>query len=404
MDDIDYFVNKLKEGMAKGGIPMKYLNHLDMKQINSIKYDKPFEEIKSVLLFFHGKYPHISTPTKDVTFPQRIFTNAKFYIRCNTRDESTRLYFAEQYKKYQFELVDENLMMQSYLNLECDAVFAKQERFGYFGGVIDKFCVDYNIMLNTFKNKIFILFNDEFLRPFDSLDNEYSNRPETWFIRNKEKLNKIPKRTFDYSNTYVLANDNRICNWVEEQNLISQYAIDNNINLIYLTDKVLYDLPHIDEILDNRIKKSENKLILHGVYVSLFFDKRISTWNKIMKGNPLNLWVAGPGTDKLNHYAPTEVRKIPNDRISYIYKNGDWSLYMGKGTKSLYLGATFFVPLMNGCPLFIWRGTDPSHKLFDGLHCYYDTSEDLEILIKKYESGEYNIEELYEQQIKRIFK
>lgn len=368
-----------------------------MKKLLAQKYTKPFTEIKSILLHFHGKYPHIFTPLKDITFPQRIFPNAKFYIRCNARDPETRIYFAELYKDFEFEIVDEKA---NTLNLDIDAVFAKQEGFSYYGGVIEKYCMDYNIMLNTFKGKIFILYNDEALRPFDTLDNEYKNRPETWFIRNKNILNKIPKRTFDYSNTLILANDNRISNWVEDGNFISQYAIDNNIGLMYLTDKVLYDLP--DTIDLTKFPKTKN-IKLKGIFISLFFGTRIPTWNRIMRDESLDLKIYGTGSQKLKYYKVDKVELIPNTEIPEYYYNHDYSLYMGKGTESLYLGATFFVPLLNYCPLFIWRGTDPNEKLFPGIDCYYDDSEQLAQLLNKYETDDkYSIEELWKSQIRHI--
>lgn len=363
-----------------------------MKSLKHTNYTKPFTDIKSVILFFHGKYPHISTPLKDITFPQRIFPNAKFYIRCNTRDEGTRLYFHEVYKGFKYELVDEKLDV---LNLDVDAIFAKQERFAYFGGVMEKFCVDYNRMLNIFRGKIYILYNDEFLRPFDTLDNEYKTRPETWFKRNAKQLASIPPRSFDYSNVTILANDNRISNWVTDDNLISQYAIDNNINLMYLTDRVLYDIP--TTVPNVKYPQKFNIIPYRGIFISLFFNKRITTWNKIMCDENLSLEVFGPGTNNLKYYAPPEEIRIDNSKIGEYYQHAHYSLYMGKGTESRYLGATFFVPILNGCPLFIWEGTDPNRKIFPNINCYYKNDKDLSELLNKI-----NLKEIYEAQLNSL--
>ena len=359
------------------------------------KFKKPYDEIKSVIVFLHGKYPHISTPDKDISLPQRLFPNAEFYIRCNTRDLNTKIYFNEIYKNYKIHFIDEKSDISK---LVVDAVFVKQERFAYFGGVIEKFCIDYNIMLNTFKNKIFILYNDEFLRPFDSLKNEYEHRHKNFYIRNKQQLDKIyelSSQNNDYSNITILANDDRLSDWIIENNLISQSAINKNINLTYLTDNILYDL----KINDSSFRKFFRKGLLVGGFISLFFSKRISTWNKIMKDEQLYLDVYGPGSDKLKYYKPEKVITIKNNKIDEYYKHKfDYSIYIGKGTESKYLGATFFVPLQNHCPIFIWSGTDTNKKIFPNLNCYFDDDKHLFELLKKYESNTLSLNKLLKQQ------
>jgi hypothetical protein len=75
---------------------------------------------------------------------------------------------------------------------------------------------------------------------------------------------------------------------------------------------------------------------------------------------------------------------------------------MGKGTKSLYLGATFYEPILRGCPLFIWEGTDPDHKLFPHLDVYFNTETELAKLLS--DVSDEDLRQLWINELNTIFK
>ena len=92
---------------------------------------------------------------------------------------------------------------------------------------------------------------------------------------------------------------------------------------------------------------------------------------------------------------------IENELIPIILKKFSWSMYIGKACKSKYLGATFYEPLLAGIPVFIWEGTDPEHKIFPDIDCYFKNGEELISKVHTYDS--IKMKELFIKQINSIY-
>jgi hypothetical protein len=69
-------------------------------------FNTPDTGVKSVMLFYFGKYPKKTKPAKDVTLPIRLWPNAKYIIRCNTAGnigKNNLEYFKSLINGYQFD-------------------------------------------------------------------------------------------------------------------------------------------------------------------------------------------------------------------------------------------------------------------------------------------------------------
>ena len=77
-----------------------------------------------------------------------------------------------------------------------------------------------------------------------------------------------------------------------------------------------------------------------------------------------------------------------------------YSLYIGKGTRSAYLGATFYEPILLGKPLFVWEGTDPEHKLFGDLNCYFKDVYQLKEILSQLSTED--LKSIWEEQVKLL--
>lgn len=335
--------------------------------MNITKFDKPRTDVKSVLCFYNGKYPKITLPNKDACLPHRMFPNAKLYIRCNTSCIETKNYFSNLFKPLNvvYELVDEKL---NCMNLDAEVLFIKKDIPIFFGGKIEKSLVNAEIAMQKWKREVIIFYNDEAIGEFDSLYNIIHKRKDPNFkTRNIEIFNKL-QNTQNYENISILCNENKMCNWMD--NNISSYCKERNITLSYLSDIILYDLKRPNQI------EFKNKTI-DGLFIAYFLNKRIAAFNKIFDGSKtLKLKVFGKSSNMLKKYTG-DGEVISNSKSLSMYKNACWSFYMGKGTESLYLGATFYEPLLNNCPIFVWEGTDPEHKLFPQLDVYFKTEKEL---------------------------
>lgn len=365
--------------------------------VKTNQFSQPRMDVKSVLCFYHGKFPKITRPDKDVTLSHRLFPNAKLYIRCKSDDEQTRVYLTTLFNgKCQIELIPDALDCSK---IPAEVLFLQQDCWLFFGGVIEKGCLQNALIMQKWTKEAYIFYNDESLGALASLweimklrkySGQFMNRNQSAYIQVKEKK--------DWSQVHVLANENRLCNWMTER--VSDDLKQKGIQCDYLSDIILYDLKQ--PLITSRPKCITNTC---GIFIGSFHQTRAKAWNKIFP-EPIPYFqidVFGNGSDKLKSYTGSG-EYISNAESLKKFPNYQWSIYLGKGTPSLYLGATFFEPLLNYCPIFVWTGTDPDKKLFPGLDCYFTTKEDLKNLVWKWFYDLNETRDLWHHQINCIFK
>lgn len=347
-------------------------------------FDKPDESVKSVMLFYFGKYPKKTKPAKDVTLPIRLWPKAKYYIRCTTKGnigKNNLLYFRELFRGHQFELVENAV--------RADMLFIHHENYNAFGGVVRECCVDFAKALKEWEGPATVFYNDELFSGFYDLRDYVENRAknENFLIKNPGILDKV-KRKDDWTNVTLLMNENKITDWADEH--VWDGPVKDQITVSYLSDILLYDLP----TSGIKIKSEYGK---KGVYVPLFTAERISVCDKLFNGN-VDITFAGSRSDELKEVIRGNGKYINNIELPNFLRKYDWTIYIGKGKQSSYLGATFYEPLLKGLPVFIWTETDKKKKIFEDLDCYFSNEEELKSLVEKWDMAE-----LFREQVQRIF-
>lgn len=339
----------------------------------NISHFQPDESVKTCMVFLSGIYPPKNTfyVEKDLTLPMRLYPNARFLIRCNIEKGymSNYRFFTKLYAGREIHFVGEDKLY----NNKIDVIWFIHFNFVFFGGVIDNYTFHKWLVTQNFKNKVHILFNEEMTKSYEPLWDYVQRRNENFKNINADKISCLKDKK-DWSNVTLLCNEDKLKQWVNERPV--QKCLDGGINISYMTDKVLYDLPDVDTIMDD----SEHSFYRRGIYIGKFIPKRISVINKIMEANPdLDIVYMGPDSDKLKYRQGTGA-SVDNVTAKELMKSSEYaySIYIGKGTPSLYLGATFYEPLLNGIPVLVWNGTDPEHKLFpDNPKCYFNDAKDL---------------------------
>lgn len=354
-------------------------------------FNKPDFSVKSVLLHFHGKFPQAHLPTKDVTLAHRLWPNAKLIIRCNTDDEETKTFFAQAMKNIDYELVSQKL---NCLRLDVDVIFMHQHWWIFFGGVIEKKIKDDMVLLAKTNKPVYLFYNDEDFQTIEPLHEVIDRRVKAninFAIRNQSTIDELPRKT-NWSNFHVIANTDMLQPWVN--NKISDSLKESDMTLHYLSDLLLYDIPERKN-LDIPTSTKYNR----GIYIAYYSDARIKALHSIFKKES-NVVFLGALSEKLNPYLHNvhTSRKVPNTSVRNILATYKYSIYVGKGTESMYLGATFYEPLLAGLPVFVWTGTDSNKKVFPGLDCYFSTQDELEDLVKNT-----NLDELWDKQMNIIY-
>lgn len=369
--------------------------------MNISSFTTPDSSVKSCLVYLTGNWPPRSGfyVAKDLNLPTRLYPNAKFLIRCNTDEKSydqNYKFFSEIYKGFPFKLTTDK---QTYENLKVDVIFFIHFNFVFFGGKVDRYTADKQFMLENTRAKVHILFNEEVTKTFEGLHSYALRRNDAFRQMNRPQLGRLRGKE-DWSNVTLICNEDKFGQWVNDR---PTEDIARTINVSYLSDIILYDLPD-KSTLKCSVRQSESP-VHKGLYIGNFSDPRVSWWNKHMHlQKTLDIKVIGPSSDKLKHYTG-QGKSIDNSSAKYLLGSGEfsYSIYFGKGSKSLYLGATFYEPILNGLPLFIWEGTDPEHKLFPELpYVYFTDSAHLEKLLATYTSEQ--LAQLWEQEINTLFQ
>lgn len=347
------------------------------------KFEKADMSVKTVLVYYFGKYPKKTKPAKDVTLPTRLWPDAHYYIRCNTKGgigKNNLEYFSNLYAGKSFELVDEAV--------DAEMLFIHHENYNAFGGVVRDCCIDFAQILGKWKKKSTVFYNDELFSGFydirDWLESRSTN--ENFMIKNPEILEKVP-RNDNWESVTLLMNENKITDWANEH---VKETLADRITVSYLSDIILYDLP----TTGMKYKKDYQK---KGVYVPLFTAERITVCNKLFNAN-VDLTFAGSRSDDLKEGIAGDGKYIQNEDLPAFLKRFDWTIYIGKGKQSSYLGATFYEPLLKGLPVFVWTETDKQKKVFGDLDCYFSSESELKNLVEKWD-----MKTLYKEQVKHIF-
>jgi hypothetical protein len=348
--------------------------------MNVTYFNEPDTSVKSVMVFYGGKYPKKTKPDKDVTLPTRLWPNAKYYIRCNLKGKigsDNKMYFDKLFRGKEFELVSEAV--------PADMMFIHHENYNLYGGTVAPEPIRVANAIREWKGPITIFYNDELFSGFDDFHNflqKRANNPN-FLKKNPGVLEKVPPTT-DWDKVTVLFNENKITDWA------AQHMQNPEIqNVCYLSDIILYDLPK-----NAQPKNAYNK---RGIYIPLFTADRIKVCNRLFNGE-VDITFKGSRSNDLKPEIAGDGKYIQNTELAGVLRQYDWTIYIGKGKPSMYLGATFYEPLLNGLPIFMWRDTDRDEKVFPGLNCYFSSGEELRSLVE-----EWDMRELFDKQVKIIF-
>lgn len=347
---------------------------------NITYFNKPDISVKSVMLFYSGRYPKKTKPAKDITLPTRLWPNAKYYIRCNLKGKigtNNKIYFDKLFKGKNFELVTDTI--------EAEMLFIHHENYNLYGGTVAPEAINVSNVIREWKNKITIFYNDELFSGFDDYYNFIQKRAKNpnFLKKNPGILEKI-KPTQDWDKVTLLFNENKIMDWADK------HMKNPNIkNICYLSDIILYDLPK-----NINIDRTYNK---RGIYIPLFTADRIKVCNKLFNGK-IDITFKGSRSNDLKKEIAGDGKYIQNVDLPVVLKQYDWTIYIGKGKPSSYLGATFYEPLLNGIPIFMWSETDKNKKVFPNIDCYFSSEEELKNLVNKWD-----LKDLFKKQIKLLF-
>jgi hypothetical protein len=351
------------------------------------RFNTPDKSVKSVYVFYTGRYPKKTKPSKDVTLPIRLWPDAKYIIRCETKGAygvKNKEYFKNLYGQTEYELVDQS----SDWTGTADMLFIHHENYNAYGGILSDTAIDFSNITRTWLGKITVFYNDELFSGYYDLRDYVEQRAKNnnFLVKNPGVLDKVIRKT-DWSNVTLLVNEDKVSDWGNEH--ITHEDIRNQITLCYLSDIILYDLN-----MDNVSPKS--KYDKRGVYIPLFTQERINTCNKLFSG-ALDITFAGSKSDDLKPEIAGDGKYIQNHELAGFLRQWDWTIYIGKGRASSYLGATFYEPILNGIPVFVWTKTDPDKRVFGDLDCYFSTETELAALVNKWDMAQ-----LHSEQVKRL--
>lgn len=367
--------------------------------MNISHFNTPDPTVKTVLVYLNGIYDETKNiyPEKDLALPMRLYPNAQFAIRCDCSPKGQMKnykFFSRLYKGRKFKLIPDN---QIWGDLKCDVVWYMVDYvYIFFGGVMDKVTFNKYMVTQQTSAKVHILFNDEVTKKYEPLWNYVQRRTGNFLEVNKEMISQLKEKK-DWSNVTLICNQDMFSQWVNDRVI---EPLRDTINISYLSDKILYDLPDMKSL-----KPTVSNHFCSGIFVGRFTPPRIKFWNAYMGGTFLDLKIFGPDSDKLKYHTG-DGKPVANGITKEMYSSTDYaySIYFGKGGPSAYLGATFYEPILLGKPVFVWIGTDPKKKLFPNLDCYFNTAEDLYKLIEIVYTSPDKLIELWKQQCDEISK
>lgn len=348
-------------------------------------FNQPDHTVKSVYVYYTGSFPKSTKPDKDVTLPRRLWPDAKYYIRCKidgSAGEKNKQYFKKLYTGSDYTLVNESF------TTEADILFIHHENYNAFGSIVGKTLVDYANAIRTFGGKVVIFYNDELFATFCDLRKWIDQRArlDTFREKNTYALQNSAYNE-DWSNVTLLMNENRVENWAD--NRVDTHIADQ-MTVSYLSDLILYDID--TSTLGYKSTYSKN-----GIYIPLFTADRIKVCNKLFSGD-LDITFKGSKSDDLKDEIKGDGLYVTNSELPTLLREFDWTIYIGKGRPSQYLGATFYEPLLQGIPIFMWTGTDKNKKVFGDMNVYFSTEDELKSLVEKHD-----MKDLYIQQCEYVF-
>ena len=370
----------------------KLNNYKDMKVS---AFDKPDLSIKTVILYHGGRYPKNTKPARDIALPARLWPNAKFIIRCDIKGNTGKNnleYFRKLFTKNEIELISQDISNEDICKIPADLLYIHHENFNAFGGVVRKCTIDAASITRLWEGKIYVVYNDEsFCGYYDLID--YINKRAknaNFLVKNPTIFEEVKRKETSWNNVTVLMNENNICNWHEWHFPIDYVAKD--INVAYMSNVLLYEL-NVETI---KAKESYNK---KGIYAPLWMQDRTTLCNKMFSGDgTLDLTFKGPGSDKLNDSIKGDGKYVDNLLLRQLFREYDWALYIGRGHTEHITGATFYEPILNGLPVFMWIGIDPNKNTFKDIDCYFSSETELKSLVEKWD-----MKDLYSKQVKTLF-
>jgi hypothetical protein len=334
-------------------------------------------EYTNCIVYNWGHFPKPIRPVKDLLLPFRMFPNAKIwnvglFNKRFVKHQKNRVWFNSVFPKdREWEFAD---WIPEGLDPANTVLFVHFCTYNIFGGQVTDLLIRQEQIIAEWPGKVYVFYNDELLTRFESFRTFIATRTHLESFRKKNekhllKLDAIPEIT-DWGRITLLGNQNLIKNWLDNKckrplpGLVKEY----------LSDLTLYAIDPSGFVT----KPSTEK---RGVYISLLTTPRIAVIDSIFGTASIDIQFKGSKSNELTEAIRGDGEFVDNVQLPTVLKQYDWSIYIGKGKASEYLGATFYEPLLAGIPILIWKETDKNCSIFPDIDCYFETADDVKRIL-----------------------
>lgn len=355
---------------------------------NIQKIEKPITDVKTVFVYFNGKFPKRVFPIKDTDLPRRLFPCAnRFIIKCKACDDNL-FYFSKLYsgknalgEDIKTQFVSDNFDNWAGAARHTDAMYMPWISYCQYKNRLTDPVIAFHRAILLYKKPIYLFINDPLLGSFRPIQNWFKeDLANRWKDDRYRYLKQIPE---DYSHVHFMPNDTPFEKagkgywWEGKVKELCEKYPDSIISP--LSDLIIYDLPTGEKATN--LKELPNWESRRGIWCGTCFDSREAYLNStFVTPGLLKMDIMGRCTEKVNLYTDKtlEDTNIDNTKLPGILREHAYSIYFSRGKFTNMLGATFYEPILHGLPQFIAEKVDPFHEIFPDIpECYFNTEHEL---------------------------
>ena len=372
-------------------------------EMNVYKRVKGFEDFKKVYIFFDGNFPKNYIQMCSSTLPLRLYPNAKFVIKCNTKNYATVKYFKHIYKDRLLDFVDDDEIHLKKHFLDSDGMFALWIGNTKYSNNLTFNEIQFHNALNNFPNHVFLYFNDIGLPSYRDLYEVITERMDDFpgYLEKQKISNPLLfyKQFERKENKITLAFTNNILDkkpwWNDKLNKVKT----TQVKLEILSDIIIYDFEFDKQkMIDNYVDKGFKK----GGWVGTCFTERIELISRVFKNkiDGLDLEFRGVDSDKIDSEYASLKGRIGSEKVEEFYKTKSFGVYIARGKEIALAGQSLYEPILYNMPVFILHEIDKKHKIFNNIEeCYFVDAEDL-----KNKIDTIDFKELYIKQVNSLYE
>lgn len=365
--------------------------------------------IKHVFINFGGRFPKNYIQHINVTYPKRLYPNAKFTIRCNTKDINTVLYLQDAFSDRNINFWDDEqniLFSEDYL--EADLLYCAWIGNSKYSNIISKSELIFHSIIHNFKGKVNLIFNDIKLpayRDFIDVMKERISKDSDYLSKQKYEtaIKVLMGNNSNFEKLSIVIQNNIMCQypywWNHKMQKINLEPIrKDKYDIEIISDIIFYGFPNKSElqyiVTNNNIPK--------GLFIGTCFKERIDLFEQLFpnKLHNLHLDICGANSEKINSPYASQAGRVPSKDVPEIFTKYDYGIYVARGIAIPFAGGSIYDPIIFKKPVFIYEPIDPEHLLMPGIDiCYFNTAEEL-----YNKTINTNFKELYEQQRDSLYE